>query len=79
MIRVFEHTLEREIGGGGVKCFRFLQILSILSSYLRVFISISLLKSEFIFDLILQFGIRDWYSNLRFNNLQIHLKNSDFF
>ncbi|KAJ0532384.1 hypothetical protein HanIR_Chr09g0396181 [Helianthus annuus] len=35
--------------------------------------------SNFWLDLILQFGIRAWYSNLGFNNLQIHpKKKSDF-
>ncbi|KAJ0435565.1 hypothetical protein HanRHA438_Chr17g0834081 [Helianthus annuus] len=33
---------------------------------------------DFWLDLILQFGIRAWYSNLGFNNLQIHHKNLIF-
>ncbi|MFS7929151.1 hypothetical protein Hanom_Chr04g00329121 [Helianthus anomalus] len=57
-----------------------LQIISrvLIAIFFRVCSPLFILEIIFWLDLILQFGIRAWYSNLGFNNLQIHPKSLIF-
>ncbi|KAJ0587513.1 hypothetical protein HanIR_Chr04g0164061 [Helianthus annuus] len=77
MIRVLVTHLERDFGANIV--FIFANQSRVLKLYIFWCVHLdSYSKSDFWLDLILQFGVRAWYSNLGFNNLQIHHKNLIF-
>ncbi|KAJ0857402.1 hypothetical protein HanRHA438_Chr13g0589701 [Helianthus annuus] len=71
MIRVLVTHFTRDLGANCIIiCAN--QSSGFFKFILCVFIFFSLSKSDFWLDLDLQFGIRAWYLNLGFKNLQVH-------